>query len=198
MDARTRDDDTGHDAHAAREAAAALARARLVASAATIQAALARMAAQIEARLGAANPVVLTVMHGGMFTAVELCRRFTFPYELDFVHVTRYGGALTGGELRWHVPLRAALAGRAVLVVDDVLDRGVTLAALSDELARIGVALEQRAVLVVKEPAPPVARLPVDYVGVTAGDVFLFGCGMDYKGYWRGLPALYALDGAVS
>jgi hypoxanthine phosphoribosyltransferase len=181
-------------AERAREAVAARTRARLVCSAEAVEAALDRMAAQISAELAGTDPVVLAVMHGGVFAAVELSRRCAFPHEFDFVHVTRYGNALSGGALEWRVPPRAALAGRTVLVVDDVLDRGVTLAALSAELARIGVAAERRAVLVVKELAEPAVRPAVDFVGVTVGDVYVFGCGMDFKGYWRGLAALYALD----
>lgn len=179
------------------EAVAARERARLVVPADAVAAAFDRMAAEITAALGRADPVMLAVMHGGMYAAVELSRRCAFPHELDFVHLTRYGNALTGGALEWRVPPRAALAGRTVLVVDDVLDRGVTLAALSEELARVGVAQERRAVLVVKELAERVARPAVDFVGVTVGDVYVFGCGMDFKGYWRGLPALYAVDGAA-
>jgi hypoxanthine phosphoribosyltransferase len=92
------------------------------------------------------------------------------------------------------VPPRHTLAGRTVLVVNDVLDHGITLAALSAELTRVGVAAQKIAVLVVKELAKPVIRPTVHFMGVTVGDAFLFGCGMDFKGYWRGLRALYALD----
>src|SRR5690606_8730255 len=107
------------------EAVAARERARLVVPADAVAAAFDRMAAEITAALGRADPVMLAVMHGGMYAAVELSRRCAFPHELDFVHLTRYGNALTGGALEWRVPPRAALAGRTVLVVDDVLDRGV-------------------------------------------------------------------------
>jgi len=178
------------------EAVAARERATLVATAEDITAALDRMAAQITTELEDSDPVMLAVMHGGMYAAVELSRRCAFPHEIDFVHVTRYGNALAGGAVDWRVPPRAELKGRTVLVVDDVLDHGVTLAALSAELERVGVAAERRAVLVVKELARRVARPAVDYVGVTVGDVYVFGCGMDYKGYWRNLPALYAVQGA--
>jgi len=178
---------------AAADALAARRHARRIASAREIARALARMAEEITADLAGADPVVLAVMHGGAFAAVELCRRLRFPYELDFVHVTRYAGGTHGGEIEWRVRPSAELTGRTVLVVDDVLDRGHTLRALGAELEKVGVARQRTAVLVVKRVANARPRPKVDYRGVEVEDVYLFGCGMDYRGYWRGLPALYAL-----
>ena len=175
------------------DALAARRHARRIASAREIAHALERMAEEITADLAGADPVVLAVMHGGAFAAIELCRRLRFPYELDFVHVTRYARGTRGGEVEWRVRPSAELAGRSVLVVDDVLDRGSTLRALGAELEKVGVARQRTAVLVVKRVANAPARPKVDYRGVEVEDVYLFGCGMDYRGYWRGLPALYAL-----
>lgn len=176
------------DARAARRMARRLCSAREVARA------LRRMADAITVDLAGTDPVVLAVMHGGAFAAVELCRRLRFAYEFDFVHVTRYAGHTRGGAVEWRVRPNADLKGRTVLVVDDVLDRGHTLRALGAELKRIGVARQRTAALVVKKIAGGRARPKVDYVGVEVGDVYVFGCGMDYRGRWRGLPALYALD----
>jgi hypoxanthine phosphoribosyltransferase len=181
---------------AAADALAARRHARRIASAREIARALARMAEEITADLAGADPVVLAVMHGGAFAAVELCRRLRFPYELDFVHVTRYARGTRGGEIEWRVRPSAELASRTVLVIDDVLDRGYTLRALGAELKRVGVARQRTAVLVVKRVANERARPKVDYRGIEVDDVYLFGCGMDYRGYWRGLPALYALGSA--
>jgi hypoxanthine phosphoribosyltransferase len=152
------------------------------------------MAAEIAPRLARANPVVLAVMHGGVYAAVELSRHFDFPHVFDYVHVTRYGGGTTPGRLVWRVRPSVALAGRTVLVVDDILDRGHTLRALSAALRRVGVAKQYTAALVVKRLARERKRPPVDVVGVTVDDVYVFGCGMDYRGYWRELRALYTLD----
>jgi hypoxanthine phosphoribosyltransferase len=179
---------TAADAFAARR------RARRIASAREIARALERMAAEITADLAGADPVVLAVMHGGAFAAVELCRRLRFPYEIDFVHVTRYARGTRGGEIEWRVRPSAELMGRTVLVVDDVLDRGHTLRALGAELKKVGVARQRIAVLVVKRIPGARGRPKVDYRGVEVDDVYLFGCGMDYHGYWRGLPALYSVE----
>ncbi len=149
------------------------------------------MAAQLKPRLRDANPVVLAVMNGGAFAALELCKRFPFPHEFDYVHVTRYRGETRGGRVTWRVRPRKELAGRTVLVVDDILDHGRTLRALHSELKRIGVGEQLSAVLVVKRlrrmerPAVAVSGLAVD-------DVYVFGSGMDYHGYWRELRGIYA------
>ncbi len=168
--------------------------AREVAPADEVDRAIADMAKRIEAEFDGVNPVILPVMHGGAFTAVRLCRHFDFPYEFAYVHASRYGNRLTGGAIEWRVEPDRMLAGRHVLVVDDVIDHGATLRDLSAKLRRRGVASLRIAVLVVKDVAGEPARPRPDFVGITiVEDEYLFGCGMDYKGYWRGLPALYSV-----
>ncbi len=152
------------------------------------------MVAEVTPRLKHANPVVLAVMHGGVFTAVEMCKRFEFPHEFDYVHVTRYSGGVRPGELKWRRRPSAELKGRTVLVVDDILDRGHTLRALAAELTRVGVAKQYTAVLVVKRVANAGRRPRIDFAGLGVDDVYVFGCGMDYFGYWRELRGLYAID----
>ena len=167
-------------------------KARRLYSARDVARALDRMAADLTPLLEHANPVVLAVMLGGAFTAIELCKRFRFPHELDYVHVTRYRGKTRGGGIAWRVRPRRALKGRTVLVVDDILDHGKTLRALDDALERIGVRERLCAVLVVKRLA--VANRPsVTVTGLAVDDVYVFGSGMDYCGYWRGLAGVYAV-----
>jgi hypoxanthine phosphoribosyltransferase len=154
------------------------------------------MAAKLAPRLKHANPIVLAVMHGGAFTALELCKRFGFPHEFDYVHVTRYRGQTRGRDLKWRVRPSKALAGRTVLVVDDILDHGTTLRALGDELDRIGVEKRLTAVLVVKRLKRKQARPRVAVSGLSVDDVYVFGSGMDYRGYWRALPGIYSIAAA--
>ena len=182
----------GHD-EAVEEALATLKAAREIYTATQVDAALDRMAEDITLAVQHDNPVVLAVMRGGAFTATRLCLRLSFPYQFDFVHGGRYGDRLTGGELSWPVRPSAELAGRTVVVVDDILDQGLTLHALYGALQQIGVLAIYSAVLVSKAVAESVSRPTVDFVGLHVDDNYVFGCGMDYKGYWRGLPSLYAL-----
>jgi hypoxanthine phosphoribosyltransferase len=153
------------------------------------------MAAELSPQLADKNPVVLAVMTGGVFATVELCRHFAFPHEFGYVDLTRYGRRTTGGKLVWRVRPSTALAGRTVLIVDDILDRGQTLRALKAELRRVGVARAYTAVLVVKNVLPGRSRPRVDAAGLSVEDVYVFGSGMDYRGYWRELRGIYALDG---
>ena len=138
-------------------------------------------------------------MHGGAFAALELCKRFAFPHEFDYVHVTRYRGGTRGRDLTWRVRPSKALAGRTVLVVDDILDHGKTLRALDAELDRVGVAeqLERGARRQAARAQACAADASPSAVS-TVDDVYVFGSGMDYRGYWRGLRGIYAVaDGAT-
>lgn len=175
-------------------AIAARREARRLLSAAEVSAVYDRMAKEIHATLADANPVVLAVMNGGAFTAIELCRRFDFPYEFGYVHVTRYSEGLTGGALDWRVEPRPELEGRTVLVVDDILDVGLTLAALEQALIERGVAHLYKAVFAVKELPNAGERPAVHFEGTRTPDLYVFGCGMDYRGYWRGFPELLAVE----
>lgn len=168
--------------------------ARQLVSPEQVRAALDRMATAAGEVLAAENPLVLAVMNGGAFTAVELCQRLDFPHELDFVHVTRYDGELVGGELSWRAWPDRDLSGRTVLVVDDIVDHGDTLDAICRRLQQDGVGQVYVAVLVIKRLDQPRVRMEVDFAGLEVEDVYVFGCGMDYKGYWRGLTGIYAVD----
>ena len=109
------------------------------------------------------------------------------------MHVTRYRGETRGGALKWRVRPRRALAGRTVLVVDDILDHCKTLRALDAELERLGVVDRLSAVLVRKRLAVRAARPSVAAAGLAVDDVYVFGSGMDYRGYWRELGGIYAV-----
>jgi len=169
------------------------ANAQQVFSADKIAESIGKMAGEIEADLKDLNPIVMPVLIGGAFTAVKLCETFRFPYEFDSVRVARYG-PYGAGDLHWYARPCLELAGRHVLLVDDVLDRGITLHAVEHELRRMNVSGVSIAVLIRKTVKAGVQRPAVDYVGLDGPNRFLFGCGMDLDGRWRGLPALYAVE----
>lgn len=176
------------------EAKQILAEADLIVPAEEIQAALARLAADIGARLQDANPLVLTVMGGAVVFAGQLIPRLGFPLDCDYLHATRYGDVTRGGELAWVVEPRTPVAGRTLLVLDDILDEGITLAAIKRRLLEQGAKECLVAVLTEKDlgRAKPVAA---DFVGLRLPNRYVFGCGMDVKGAWRNLPAIYAVKG---
>ena len=161
--------------------------------AAEVAAAYDRMAPRIAGAIGGTTPVILCVMVGGLVPTAELIRRFDFPLELDYLHATRYRGETSGGELVWKVSPSTELEGRTVLVVDDILDEGHTLAAVLDALRAQRPARLLTAALLEKRHDRRVPGLNADFVGLEVPDRYVFGCGMDYKGYWRQLDGIYAL-----
>ncbi len=153
-----------------------------------------RMAKEITERLAKTNPVIMCVMNGGMLPCSWLVERLDFPFVLDYLHATRYRGEVTGGELVWQAQPHVPLGDRQVLLVDDILDEGKTLAGIVASCLHAGAKAVASAVLVVKEHDRRVADVDADFIGLTVDDRYVFGCGMDYRNYWRNLKAIYALN----
>ena len=174
------------------EARAMLAGAELIHSAESVQAALAGVAGAIQERLAGRNPLVLCVMTGAVVFCGQLLPRLEFPLDFDYLHATRYGPDTQGGKISWRTAPWTSVKGRCVLVVDDILDEGVTLAAVKESLLRLGAAEVLIAVFADKANgrSKPVAA---DFVGLVVPDRFVFGYGMDAGGAWRNLPAIYAM-----
>lgn len=166
--------------------------AELICSEAETAAAVRKVAGEISTRLEKKMPLVLSVMGGGVVFAGQLLPLLRFPLEVDYIHVTRYAGATRGGEIHWKVAPRAAVAGRSVLVLDDVLDEGHTLAAVRERLLKEGADEVLLAVFCEKDlgRAKPIRA---DFVGAVLPNKYLFGFGMDVNEVWRNLPAVYAL-----
>jgi hypoxanthine phosphoribosyltransferase len=176
------------------EARRILAGAELLCSATEVNRAIARVAAEINQRLGESNPLMLPVMNGAVFFAGQLLPHLDFPLEQGFLHVTRYANTTSGGKLEWlGEPEERLIAGREVLVVDDILDEGVTLAAIRERLLARGATACHTAVLVAKDIGRE-RPIKADFVGLTLPNRYIFGCGMDVHGAWRNLPALYAFN----
>ncbi len=169
-----------------------LAQAQCIYDRVRVDKALDQLAVRVTLSLAEANPVLVCVMTGGLMFAGDLLARLHFPLQLDYLHATRYREQTRGAELHWLALPRLDLQGRVVLLLDDILDEGLTLAAASARLTEMGAAQVQTAVLVEKmRPTPK--PIQADYVALQAPDLYLFGRGMDYKGYWRNLDAIYAV-----
>lgn len=170
-------------------------RADLICSEGDVSAAVHRLAKEITATIGERKPLVLTVMGGGVVFTGQLLPLLRFPLEFDYVHVTRYRGTTRGGTIEWKVEPRALLGGRTVLVLDDILDEGHTLAAIRERILADGAAEFYSAVLADKAIGRD-KPIQADFVGVTVPDRYVFGFGMDVEGAWRNLPAIYAIGKA--
>lgn len=158
-----------------------------------IATALDRMATAITAELADSLPVALCNLTGAIVPAGHLLTRLDFPLEIDHLHVTRYHGNTTGGDhIDWLSKPRIPLAGRTALVIDDILDEGHTLGAVIDYCRAEGAERVYCAVLVKKRHDRGLP-LQADCIGLEVDDRYVFGFGMDYKGYFRNLNGIYAL-----
>jgi hypoxanthine phosphoribosyltransferase len=164
----------------------------LVVPEAEIQAALDRIAREVTADLADARPIAIAIMNGGLVFAGQLLTRLPFTLECDYIHVRRYGRMTIGGELEWIAGPHVDVKGRTVLLLDDILDEGRTLAVVREALLARGAAGIRIAAFARKERGEPPA-IEADYVGVAVPDLFVFGFGMDVDGAYRNLPAVYAL-----
>lgn len=161
-----------------------------------VSAALDRLGREVTAAIGGHDPLILCIMNGGLVVTGQLLPRLLFPLQLDYAQLSRYRGSTRGGELEWKVHPQTRLSGRTVLIVDDILDEGDTMVALADACRTEGASQVWTLALVEKhhdrksQPA-----FQADFIGLETPDRYLFGCGMDYQGYWRNAPGIYAVRG---
>lgn len=156
--------------------------------------ALDRMAANISKVLADKNPIFLCVPLGGIVPLGNLLPRLDFPLEVDYIHATRYRGETSGGELHWLAKPTADLKGRTILVVDDILDRGITLNHIVKYCYDQGAKNVLTAVLVDKQDVRvPEGLQKADFTGLVVGDHYVYGYGLDYKEYLRNAPGIYAV-----
>jgi hypoxanthine phosphoribosyltransferase len=181
----------------AQQAADVLAAADLLYTSQQVDQALDRMATQITEQVAAEDPLVLCVMNGALIPAGQLLVRLNFPLRQDYIHATRYRGGTDGSELEWKGHPSASLAGETILVVDDILDHGITLSAIVQACQQAGAKRVLSAVLVEKQHDRGIG-FRADFVGLKVEDRYVFGYGMDYMGYHRNAAGIYAVASEVS
>ena len=160
-----------------------------------VEAGIEKMASQITQQLGDTRPVVLCVMTGGVFIAGKLLPKLKMDMEFDYIHATRYNG-MKGEEIKWRAIPRTDLAGRTVLLVDDILDKGITLSETIAYCKQQGAAAVYTAVLVNKKTARAGNGIEeADFIALSVEDKYVFGCGLDYHGFHRNVPGIYAVKG---
>jgi len=159
-----------------------------------VQEALDDLAISLTNDLASSNPLFIAVVTGAMIPLGHLLTKINFPLEIDYIHATRYDGDIKGTELKWLVEPRCSLDGRVVVIVDDILDEGYTLEAIIKYCYSKGASVVKSTVLVEKEHQRGVT-IDIDYVGLKVPDRYVFGYGMDYKGYLRNADGIYAVKG---
>jgi len=183
------------DFHVAR-ARALLKNAEQIVGPEQVQAAVRHVSDVLNQRFGdpeqASFPLVLGVMGGAVVFTGSLLPQLGFPLEFDYIHVTRYGDEDQGGQVVWKVIPRQNVAGRTIIVLDDILDEGETLAHVKQRLLDMGAAEVIIAVFADKDLGKT-KPVQADIVGLTIPNKFVVGFGMDVYGYWRNLPGLWAI-----
>jgi hypoxanthine phosphoribosyltransferase len=169
--------------------------ARLVVPQPEVDAAFGRLTAAVQPLVMQDSCVLMGVMLGGLLPLARIVGGLQGDFIMDSCRVGRYGDAVRGGIPQWIARPRADLKDRHVIVIDDIYDEGVTLAFLVRYCQEAGARRVTTVVLVQKRHARGLADFHPDLVGLEVGDEFVFGCGMDYQGRWRHLPAIWAVDG---
>ena len=159
-----------------------------------IESAVSRLAAEITADYRQQNPVLIGILKGVFVFMADLVRRLDFPLEVEFVRVSSYGsGRQTSGRVKVVQDLRCPIAGRDVLVVEDIIDTGLTVAFFLDYLKKKGPASLKLCALLDK-PSRRVKPVKIDYLGLSVPDRFLVGYGLDCDEQYRNLPDISYLE----
>jgi hypoxanthine phosphoribosyltransferase len=157
-----------------------------------VDAAIDRIAYEINTILNQQPLVVMCVMSGGLYLCGKILARLNMPIELDYVQVNRYRGNLTGGDIHWTKLPSLDIRNKTVILMDDILDEGVTLRAAYDQCAKLGASRVLTAVLTDKENGQ-IKPIHADFLGLKVPNRYVFGCGMDIHGWWRNLSEIRAI-----
>ncbi|MBL7003385.1 MAG: hypoxanthine-guanine phosphoribosyltransferase [Gammaproteobacteria bacterium] len=139
-------------------------------------------------------PLVLCVMNGGLYFTGQLVRHWQFPLTLDYVHATRYRLSTLGSDVVWKAYPQNEIKDRHIVVVDDIFDQGYTLQDIKNYCIKQGAKSVTNCFLIRKSHTRKKADIEADYAALECGDLYIYGNGMDYKGHFRNLIDIYAVD----
>lgn len=148
------------------------------------------LAAQISSDYAGKTPVFLPVLNGSFIFAGDLIRQVSIPSKVSFVKISSYVGTQSTGQLKTVLGLEESLFNQHVIVVEDIVDTGLTLEKIVGELTSLGTRSVETVALIRKETAREKA-IPVKYVGFDIGSEFVLGYGLDYDGLGRNNRNIY-------
>ncbi|MGC8668400.1 MAG: hypoxanthine phosphoribosyltransferase [Chthonomonadales bacterium] len=158
---------------------------------AVLRARVRRLAAQITRDYRGRDLHLITILRGGLFFLTDLARAIPLPLTLDCLGISSYSmGA--GGSVRITKDLDDSIRGRHVLIVEDIIDTGLTLAYIRKNLL-VREPASLRICTLLDRPYRRIAEIPVDYVGFEIPDLFVVGYGLDWRGRYRNLPYIAPL-----
>lgn len=151
---------------------------------------LGEIAAELDAEYASAELLLIGVLTGGFMIVADLCRRMSSHVEIDWVGVSSYGsGTKSSGTIHTTKDIKTDVTGRSVLLVDDILDTGLTVSWLTNMLESAGARSVESCVLL-RKPATKVRKIDARYVGFDIPDVFAVGFGLDHAGQYRNLRCI--------
>jgi len=153
-----------------------------------------RLADEVNKELKDTNPIVVTVMNGGLIPAGLLLPKLNFPLQIDYIHATRYGKNTKGGELDWISNPSLSMQDRTILLIDDIHDEGSTIKSIINFCQEEKAKKIYTCVLIHKNHDRKNSPKP-EFVGLEVPDRYLFGYGMDYKTLLRNAPGIFAVKG---
>lgn len=158
---------------------------------------IAAMARELDAEYADDQPLMICVLRGAVAFMADLAKAMSIPLEMDFMAISSYGASTrSSGVVRILKDLDEQIAGRRLVVVEDIVDSGLTLQYLLDHLSR-REPKDIRVVALVKKEKPDAIDVQVDRIGFTVPDEFVVGYGLDYAGRYRNLPYIGILDASV-
>lgn len=163
-------------------------------SSSQIKAAVEIMGLELEKRILGKDAILVCVMNGGVTLTADLSRSMVCDVRLDYLQVARYRNKTVGGSLHWLKEPQLSLEDQTVVLIDDIYDEGYTMEELVSYCEKHGTKEVITAVLLNKQKSSPQLGNDPDIYGLEVPDRYVYGYGMDYKGYMRNLPAIYALN----
>jgi len=158
----------------------------------TIDAAVKRMAIEINRDYEGKHPLFLAILNGSFVFAADLIRKITIPCEISFVKLASYSGTASTEDVKELIGLNEEITGRHLVIVEDIVDTGITLEKLLKDIEKFEPASVRLACLTFKEKAFK-KSFRIDYLGITIPNEFVVGYGLDYDGYGRNLPDIYKI-----
>ena len=161
-------------------------------SSATIETAVQRMADEINRDYADKSPLFLAILNGSCVFAADLIRKVTIPCQISFVKLASYSGTTSTNQVREMIGLNEDITGRHIIILEDIVDSGITLDHLIHDLEKLNPADVKVACFTFKPEAFKKA-FRIDYLGISIPNDFIVGYGLDYDGFGRNLPDIYKI-----
>ncbi|MFW9596863.1 MAG: hypoxanthine phosphoribosyltransferase [Paludibacter sp.] len=157
-----------------------------------ILAAVKNVAHQINEDLAGTNPLFICVLNGAFMFAADLLKEINFPCEVTFVKLSSYSGLVTSGSVKEIIGLSESVVGRNIVIVEDIIDTGITMERILDSLAAKG-AKDVHVATFLQKPDALQRDIKINYIAMKIPNDFIVGYGLDYDGYGRNLKDIYTV-----